>query len=136
MVAGHEIIGKIIDVGTNVSLHKIGDRVGLGWHSGYCNDCEHCDAEDHNFCSSTNKTVYSQYGGFSEQVTAEEVSVIPIPNNLNHKDAGPLLCGGITVFTPIVEFNINLPELTPAIAKVVLLQHLQIQKIKTIYLDH
>jgi uncharacterized zinc-type alcohol dehydrogenase-like protein len=107
MVAGHEVIGKIIGVGSNVSLHKIGNRVGLGWHSGYCHDCEHCDAGDHNFCSSTNKTVFSQHGGFAEQVTADEVSVIPIPNGLNHEDAGPLLCGGITVFTPIVEFNIN-----------------------------
>ena len=107
MVAGHEVIGEIISVGSNVSLHKIGNRVGLGWHSGYCHDCEHCDAGDHNFCSSTNKTVFSQHGGFAEQVTADEVSVIPIPNGLNHEDAGPLLCGGITVFTPIVEFNIN-----------------------------
>ncbi|MDA9210700.1 NAD(P)-dependent alcohol dehydrogenase [Methylophilaceae bacterium] len=107
MVAGHEIIGNIINIGTDVSLHKIGDRVGLGWHSGYCNDCEYCDAEDHNFCSSTSKTVYSQHGGFAEQVTAEEASVIPIPSELNHEDAGPLLCGGITVFTPIVEFKIT-----------------------------
>jgi uncharacterized zinc-type alcohol dehydrogenase-like protein len=107
MVAGHEVIGEIIEVGTDVSLHKIGDRVGLGWHSGYCNDCEQCDAGDHNFCSSTKKTVFSQHGGFAEHVTAHEVSVIPIPSRLNHEDAGPLLCGGITVFTPIVEFNIN-----------------------------
>ena len=107
MVAGHEVIGEIIGVGADVTLHKVGDRVGLGWHSGYCHNCEHCDAGDHNFCSKTKKTVFSQHGGFSEQVTADEVSVIAIPNELNHQDAGPLLCGGITVFTPIVEFNIN-----------------------------
>jgi uncharacterized zinc-type alcohol dehydrogenase-like protein len=94
-------------MGADVSLHKIGDRVGLGWHSGYCNDCEQCDAGDHNFCSSTKKTVFSQHGGFAEQVTADQVSVIPIPTVMKHEDAGPLLCGGITVFTPIVEFNIN-----------------------------
>ncbi|MDB4039990.1 NAD(P)-dependent alcohol dehydrogenase [Methylophilaceae bacterium] len=107
MVAGHEVVGVVVGVGSNVSLHKIGDRVGLGWHSGYCNNCEQCNAGDHNFCSSTKKTVFSQHGGFAEQVTADEVSVIPIPSGLNHADAGPLLCGGITVFTPIVEFNIN-----------------------------
>ena len=107
MVAGHEIIGEIINIGANVSLHNIGDRVGLGWHSGYCNTCEHCNAGDHNFCSSTNKTVFSQYGGFAEQVSADEVSVIPIPKELNHKDSSPLLCGGITVFTPMIEFNIT-----------------------------
>ncbi len=107
MVAGHEVIGEVVGVGSDVSLHKIGDRVGLGWHSGYCHNCEHCDAGDHNFCSKTKKTVFSQHGGFAEQVTADEVSVIPIPDGINHQDAGPLLCGGITVFTPIVEFNIN-----------------------------
>tara|TARA_B100000768_G_scaffold158973_1_gene157793 strand:- start:1150 stop:2151 length:1002 start_codon:yes stop_codon:yes gene_type:complete len=107
MVAGHEVIGEIIGIGSEVSLHKIGDRVGLGWHSGYCNDCVQCDAGDHNFCSSTKKTVFSQHGGFAEQVTADQVSVISIPTGVKHEDAGPLLCGGITVFTPIVEFNIN-----------------------------
>ena len=107
MVAGHEVIGKIIGIGSDASLHKIGDRVGLGWHSGYCNECEQCDAGDHNFCSTTKKTVFSQHGGFAEEVSADEVSVIPFPEGLNHQDAGPLLCGGITVFTPIVEFNIN-----------------------------
>ena len=107
MVAGHEVIGEIIGTGSDVSLHKIGDRVGLGWHSGYCNDCVQCDAGDHNFCSSTKKTVFSQHGGFAEQVTADQVSVISIPTGVKHDDAGPLLCGGITVFTPIVEFNIN-----------------------------
>ena len=107
MVAGHEIIGKVIAIGSKVSLHKVGNRVGLGWHSGYCNSCEYCRLGDHNFCGSTKKTGYSQYGGFAEEVSAEEVSVVPIPEGIKHEDAGPLLCGGITVFTPIVEFDIN-----------------------------
>ena len=55
MVAGHEVIGEIIGVGADVTFHKVGDRVGLGWHSGYCHNCEHCDAGDHNFCSKTKK---------------------------------------------------------------------------------
>ena len=76
---GMKLLVKLLSVGSNVSLHKIGDRVGLGWHSGYCNNCEQCDAGDHNFCSSTKKTVFSQHGGFAEQVTADEVSVIAYP---------------------------------------------------------
>ena len=107
LVAGHEVIGKIIEIGSSTNQHELGDIVGLGWHSGYCNNCEHCEAGDHNFCSQTKKTIFSQFGGFAEEVIAEEISVIPIPKKLNHKDAGPLLCGGITVFTPIVEFGIN-----------------------------
>ena len=107
MIAGHEIIGEVIEIASNSSMHKIGDTVGLGWHSGYCNNCDYCDVGDHNFCSNTKKTVFSQFGGFAEEVVAEEESVIPIPPKLNLEDAGPLLCGGITVFTPIVEFGIN-----------------------------
>lgn len=107
MIAGHEIIGEVIEIASNSSMHKIGDTVGLGWHSGYCNNCDYCDVGDHNFCSNTKKTVFSQFGGFAEEVVAEEESVIPIPAKLNLEDAGPLLCGGITVFTPIVEFGIN-----------------------------
>jgi alcohol/geraniol dehydrogenase (NADP+) len=107
LVAGHEVIGTIIEIGSAVSLHKIGDRVGLGWHSGYCNTCEYCKANDHNFCAKTNKTIFGQYGGFAEEVIANEVSVIPIPTGLDHNNIGPLLCGGITVFTPIIEFDIN-----------------------------
>ncbi len=107
MIAGHEIIGEVIETGPNTTLHKVGDTVGLGWHSGYCNNCAYCNLGDHNFCSNTKKTVFSQFGGFAEEVVAEEASVIPIPLGLNLDDAGPLLCGGITVFTPIVEFGIN-----------------------------
>ena len=107
MIAGHEIIGEVIEIASNNSMHKIRDTVGLGWHSGYCNNCDYCDVGDHNFCSNTKKTVFSQFGGFAEEVVAEEESVIPIPLKLNLEDAGPLLCGGITVFTPIVEFGIN-----------------------------
>ena len=107
MIAGHEIIGEVIEIASNSSMHKIGDTVGLGWHSGYCNNCDYCDVGDHNFCSNTKKTVFSQFGGFAEEVVAEEESVIPIPHKLNLEDAGPLLCGGITVFTPIIEFGIN-----------------------------
>mgnify|MGYP000341657696 CR=1 FL=1 len=55
----------------------------------------------------TTDVVEEQLIEVEQEVTADEVSVIPIPNGLNHQDAGPLLCGGITVFTPLVEFNIT-----------------------------
>lgn len=107
LIAGHEVVGEIVDLGEDVKLHKMGDMVGLGWHSGYCNSCEFCEAEDHNFCSNTNKTIYGQSGGFAEFVQAFEKSVIPIPKGLDIDKIGPLLCGGITVFTPLLEFNIK-----------------------------
>ena len=107
LVAGHEVIGKVSKIGSQVKNHAIGDIVGLGWHSGYCHQCEYCQNDDHNFCSATKKTIYSQSGGFSEYVHADQVSVIKIPNGLDVLKSGPLLCAGITVFTPIVEFNIS-----------------------------
>lgn len=107
LVAGHEVIGKVNAVGKSVTQHKVGDIVGLGWHSGYCHNCEYCKTEDYNFCSNTKKTIFSQYGGFAQSVHADEESVIAIPAGMDLDKVGPLLCGGITVFTPIIEFGID-----------------------------
>ena len=107
LIAGHEVIGQVSEIGSQVSQHKIGDVVGLGWHSGYCHACEYCQNEDYNFCVNTKKTIFSQHGGFAEFVHADEKSVIPIPQGLDLDKVGPLLCGGITVYTPIVEFGID-----------------------------
>lgn len=107
LVAGHEIIGNVADVGKNVKNHKVGDVVGLGWHSGYCHSCEYCKNDDFNFCVKTKKTIYSQTGGFAEYVKADSTAVIPIPEGMEIDKIGPLLCGGITVFTPIIEFNLK-----------------------------
>ena len=107
LVAGHEIIGEVVSKGKNVKNHNVGDIVGLGWHSGYCHNCEYCKNDDFNFCVKTKKTIYSQTGGFAEFVNADSTAVIPIPKGMDLDKIGPLLCGGITVFTPIIEFNIK-----------------------------
>ena len=107
LVAGHEVVGKVSKIGSKVTQHKVGDAVGLGWHSGYCHICEYCQKEDYNFCSNTKKTIFSQYGGFAEFVHADEKSVISIPEGMDLDKVGPLLCGGITVFTPIIEFGLD-----------------------------
>ena len=105
-VPGHEIIGTISAIGENVTNLKIGDRVGLGWHSGYCLTCYQCLTGDHNICSNAQATIMGRHGGFADKVRARVPSVIKLPDHIDPKTAGPLLCGGITVFNPLVQYDI------------------------------
>ena len=107
LVAGHEVAGEIAEVGRNVRKHNVGDIVGLGWHAGYCETCRSCDTGDHNLCASARPTIMRRHGGFAEYVQASETSVVALPVGLDIKSAGPLFCGGITVFNPLVQFDIK-----------------------------
>jgi uncharacterized zinc-type alcohol dehydrogenase-like protein len=107
LVAGHEIAGEIVEIGSAVSKHKVGDIVGLGWHAGYCDDCRTCDTGDQNLCAAAQPTIMQRHGGFAEFVQASQTSVIALPKGLDAKSAGPMFCGGITVFNPLVQFDIK-----------------------------
>lgn len=107
LVAGHEIIGRVAAVGSSVSTLRPGDNVGLGWHSGYCGHCSVCKTGDENLCGSAQATIVQRHGGFAEKVRASADSVIRIPEGIDLASAGPLLCGGITVFNPIVQFDVK-----------------------------
>ena len=106
-VPGHEVAGKIAAVGKHVSKFKVGDRVGLGWHAGYCNDCQTCMEGDHNLCSSAQGTIIGRHGGFADKVRAQASSVVALPDGLDSEKAGPLFCGGITVYNPMVQFDVK-----------------------------
>ncbi len=106
-VPGHEVIGTIGAVGKNVSQFKTGDRVGLGWHSNYCKTCHTCMSGDHNLCSSAQGTIVGRHGGFADKVRADASSVVALPAGLNPDQSGPLFCGGITVFNPLVQYDIK-----------------------------
>ena len=107
-VGGHEATGTVIDIGSEVSHVKIGDRVGLGGHSHYCMTCRQCLDGDHNLCESVQSTVSpGRHGAFADIVRATGVSVIKLPDDLDSADAGPLFCAGITVFNPFVKFGIR-----------------------------
>ncbi len=106
-VPGHEVVGTIVAAGEAVNTLVIGQRVGLGWHSGYCLSCSTCHAGDHNLCSNAQPTIAGRHGGFADYVRAQAVAVVPLPEGLNADSAGPLFCGGITVFNPLVQFNIT-----------------------------
>lgn len=107
LVAGHEVVGKIGQVGTQVRNLSVGQIVGLGWHAGYCNECASCRVGDHNMCDNSQATILGHHGGFADKVRAASNSVIPIPQGIDLESAGPLFCGGITVFNPLVQFNIQ-----------------------------
>lgn len=106
-VPGHEVIGTVAAAGSDVSNLSLGQRVGLGWHSGYCNECQTCNSGDHNLCASAQATIAGHHGGFADKVRAQAKAVIPIPEGVNPASAGPLFCGGITVFNPLVQFDIS-----------------------------
>jgi uncharacterized zinc-type alcohol dehydrogenase-like protein len=106
-VPGHEVVGTIARVGEQVSHLKVGDKVGLGWHSGYCMTCSTCLEGDHNLCAGAEGVIIGRHGGFADKVRAQAASVIALPEGLDFASAGPLFCGGITVFNPLVQFGIK-----------------------------
>ncbi|MDB2410184.1 NAD(P)-dependent alcohol dehydrogenase [Pseudomonadales bacterium] len=107
IVPGHEVAGKITRVGSHVSALTVGQSVGLGWHAGYCNNCASCDSGDNNLCGSAQSTIIGHHGGFADKVRADAASVVAIPDGIDLSLAGPLFCAGVTVFTPLLEFNIK-----------------------------
>jgi alcohol/geraniol dehydrogenase (NADP+) len=106
-VPGHEIVGTISALGNNVKKLQIGQRVGLGWYSRSCMTCEWCVQGDRNLCQTAEGTIVGRYGGFAEKVRAHEGWVIPLPAGLDPAASSPLFCGGITVFNPIIQFDIK-----------------------------
>jgi uncharacterized zinc-type alcohol dehydrogenase-like protein len=107
LVPGHEVVGTVSSAGSKVSHVKVGDAVGLGWHSGYCMTCHSCLSGDHNLCSSAQATIVGHHGGFADKVRAVGASVIKLPDSIDKESAGPLFCGGITVFNPLVQFGLK-----------------------------
>lgn len=106
-VPGHEVVGVVNAVGADVNQFKVGQRVGLGWHSNYCKTCHTCMSGDHNLCASAEGTIVGRHGGFADKVRADESSVVALPEGIAAEKAGPLFCGGITVFNPMVQFDIK-----------------------------
>lgn len=107
LVPGHEVIGKVSAVGDHVTHLSVGDRVGLGWHAGYCMVCDQCLGGDHNLCADAEPTIAGRHGGFADTVRAKAASVAKLPDALNSQEAGPLLCGGMAVFNPLMQLELS-----------------------------
>jgi len=106
-VPGHEIVGIVEEVGNLVTDKTVGQRVGVGWNSGSCMTCECCVSGDHNLCGTAEGTILGRHGGFAEKVKVKAIWAIPMPDSVDVVSAGPLLCGGVTVFNPLVQFDIK-----------------------------
>ena len=107
IVPGHEVVGKIAKVGGKVKHLQLNQVVGVGWHAGYCNECALCLSGDNNLCATAQPTIIGHHGGFADKVRADANSVFPIPDGIDLESAGPLFCGGITVFNPLVQYDIK-----------------------------
>jgi|TARA_Y100000389_G_C17362804_1_gene464658 uncharacterized zinc-type alcohol dehydrogenase-like protein len=107
IVPGHEIVGEVLGVGSSVKNIKVGDNVGIGWLSSSCMSCSECMSGDHNLCANGEGTIIGRHGGFSEYVRSHWSWAIPIPDGMDLSKTGPLLCGGITVFSPMYLSNIK-----------------------------
>lgn len=102
IVPGHEIIGEVIATGNSVKNIKVGDKVGVGWYSGSCMSCHECMDGSHHLCTKAEYTIGGRHGGFADYVRSHWFWAIKLPEGIDLAKAGPLLCGGITVFNPIL----------------------------------
>lgn len=109
LVPGHEAVGEVVRMGEAVKGLKIGQKVGLGWTAESCQHCNPCIGGQANLCSHAVPTILGgpHQGGFADKVRAQWQWVIPLPEGIDLSKAGPLLCGGITVFEPLLQHGIN-----------------------------
>ncbi|PKI61454.1 hypothetical protein CRG98_018137 [Punica granatum] len=118
MVPGHEIVGVVTEVGTQVTKFKVGDKVGVGCLVGSCNSCEDCANDLESYCPGLIFTYNDKYhdgtttyGGYSDTMVADEHFVVAIPDNLPLDGVAPLLCAGITIYSPLRYYGLDKPGL-------------------------
>jgi uncharacterized zinc-type alcohol dehydrogenase-like protein len=107
LVPGHEAVGRVVAVGSNVKSRRIGERVGVGFYAGSCAHCRTCLQGDYNLCASRRPTMAGRHGAFAARLRADWMWCIPIPNELDPAEAAPLMCGGIAVFSPFLAYNVR-----------------------------
>ena len=103
-ILGHEIVGRVTAVGPNAKRVQVGQRVGVGWNSGSDMHCHQCLSGNHHLCPQVQATIIGHRGGFATHVRAHWAWTFALPEKLDAAEAGPLLCGGITVFAPLAMY--------------------------------
>ncbi|XP_062144395.1 probable mannitol dehydrogenase [Alnus glutinosa] len=116
LVPGHEFVGEVTEVGSKVKKVKVGDKVGVGCVVGACHSCENCKNDLEAYCPEmilTYSSVYSDgtltYGGYSDTMVANERYIIHFPENIPLDASAPLLCAGITVYSPLKYYGLAEP---------------------------
>jgi uncharacterized zinc-type alcohol dehydrogenase-like protein len=106
-VPGHEAVGRVVGLGERAKGLNTGQRVGLGWTASSCMHCSLCLAGDQHLCRTAQGTIVGRHGAFADRVRAHWAWIVPLPDALEASAAGPLLCGGITVFAPLLAFDVK-----------------------------
>jgi alcohol/geraniol dehydrogenase (NADP+) len=100
-IPGHEIVGTVSAVGSRVTDRKVGQRVGVGWQADSCGVCEWCRQGDEHLCAKSQPTCVGRNGGYADRIRVNAKFAIPVPSVLESENVAPLLCGGITVYSPL-----------------------------------
>ncbi|HEY5484575.1 MAG TPA: NAD(P)-dependent alcohol dehydrogenase [Propionibacteriaceae bacterium] len=109
LTVGHEIVGEVVEVGDQVSKHAVGDRVGVGCMVNSCRECDNCRAGEEQYCLNGNTGTYASVdrdgtitqGGYSTHIVVDEDFVLKVPESIPYEAAAPLLCAGITTYSPL-----------------------------------
>ncbi|MFL2000386.1 MULTISPECIES: NAD(P)-dependent alcohol dehydrogenase [unclassified Microbacterium] len=113
LTVGHEIVGTVAEVGSDVTRHAVGDRVGVGCMVNSCRECENCLAGEEQYCLKGNVGTYANVdrdgsitqGGYAQKVVVDEDFVLRVPEAIPYEKAAPLLCAGITTYSPLHHWN-------------------------------
>jgi len=105
-VPGHEAVGTIVALGEHAKGLNIGQRVGVGWTAYSCLSCHECLSGDHHLCARGQGTIVSRHGAFADRLRVQWTWARLLPDALDPATAGPLLCGGITVFSPLLQHSL------------------------------
>lgn len=106
-VPGHEVVGTVVALGDETKGLKIGQRVGVGWSASSCLSCPECLSGHQNLCQYGQGTIVGRYGGFADRLRVQWLWARPLPEGLDETKTGPLLCGGVTVFTPFLDYDVS-----------------------------
>lgn len=116
VVPGHEIVGKVTNIGSNVSRFKIGDTVGVGCFVDSCGHCKNCEQDNEQYCENGNSQTYNSflqdkktitYGGYSTHIVVTQNFVLNVSDKLPLEKVAPLLCAGITTYSPLKYWNVK-----------------------------
>jgi len=99
LVPGHELVGEVVELGAGIAHLKVGQRVGVGWQRSACLQCPECLRGAENLCSENKGTITDGYGGFADHIQVDARFCFPLPDGIASVAAGPLLCGGVTVYS-------------------------------------
>lgn len=100
-IPGHEIVGTVVAVGSHVLDRTTGERVGVGWQSDSCGICEWCRQGDEHLCAKAQPTCVGRNGGYADRIRVNSHFAIPVPAVLESENVAPLLCAGVTVYSPL-----------------------------------